>query len=177
VKLALLILFILPALILGCIEIERKVAVTPGEVPAEIRAASWSERPIPYCVVLDQEGGFVNHQTLVRLTQEAFEAWGVPTVFEGRCSGGQEQEDNVNEIGFGDLDQTPNVLVEADIVIEREAPKNKDGEDCLFTTLLHETGHFLGLPHMDADTIMSPVIMECLQEPTAKDRAVLDELY
>jgi hypothetical protein len=42
---------------------------------------------------------------------------------------------------------------------------------------LHETGHVLGLPHLGADTVMAPVITDCIDAPTPADLAERDAMY
>jgi hypothetical protein len=183
----------------GCIEIrQQQIEVTPGTVPPEIRGATWPDLPIAYCIVRDPLGGFVDHDRFVALTQQAFAAWGVPTTYEGECDGPLAHNNDRNEIGWGDLESNPDDLTEAgntnlryrstllggtpditeaDVTIHRVPASGKDTEACLYTTLLHETGHVIGLPHLGADTLMSPVITDCIAAPTPADLAERDELY
>ena len=188
-----------PVLLTACIEIrsETPVEVTPGTVPPEIRDARWPETPVSYCTV-PGEDGFVDYETFVRLTQEAVAAWGVPTTYEGDCSEGITAGNGTNQIGWGDLGGAPNSvneagntniryrsrldgqppdIIEADITIERQPTSGRDTEECLYTTLLHESGHLFGLPHLDQSTVMSTVITECRQELTPADRNAIEELY
>lgn len=184
---------------LGCIEVVRqeRIEVTPGTVPPEIQGARWPELPISYCTVNDGEGGFVDYQTFVAMTQRAVAAWGVEAVYDGDCGHGIDPGNDANEIGWGNLAANPSNLneagntnlryrsalggppdiVEADITIEREPAHGRGTEECLYTTLLHETGHLFGLPHLDQLTVMSPVITDCLQELTQADRAAIQERY
>jgi hypothetical protein len=189
----------LTALLAACIEIRQQaVEVAPGTVPPEIRGARWPDLPIGYCIVRDPEGGFVDHDAFAALVQQAFSAWGVPTAYEGECDGPLVHNNGRNEVSWGDLDVTPDELTEAgntnlryrstpfggppditeaDVTIHRMPASGKGTEACLYTTLLHETGHVLGLPHLGADTVMSPVISDCLDAPTPADLAKRDELY
>jgi hypothetical protein len=183
----------------ACIRVhQQQVEVTPGTVPAEVEGAKWPDMPIAYCIVAQGQGGFVSNETLVALTQRALEAWGVATSYEGECGGPLTHGNGRNEIGWGELGGDPlslaeagntNIryrssllggapdIIEADITIEREPPRGKATEECLYTTLLHETGHVLGLPHLDASTVMAPVIQDCLQELTPVDLTAINELY
>lgn len=186
-----------PLVLAACITIEVPVEVEPESVPAEIEGARWPNPPVPYCIVRDPEGGFADHETLVALTQEAMEHWGVPTLYEGDCPGPLETNNGRNEIAWGDLPDAGAFLskagstnlryltrvlngdteiTEADIVINRTPPAGKDSTECLFSTLLHEAGHFFGLFHLEAG-VMSPVITECYQELTPADREAMDALY
>jgi len=63
------------------------------------------------------------------------------------------------------------------VTIEREPARGRDGIECLYTTLLHETGHVFGVPHLEASTVMSPVITDCLQALTPADIAAIEALY
>ena len=196
----LLLLTLLALTLTACIEIQQQpVEVAPGTVPPEIRGAKWPETPISYCVVRGVAGGYVDHETFLALTQQAMAAWGVPVSFEGDCNDPIAGASNgSNEIAWGDLAVNPDDLteagntnlryrstpfggppdiIEADVTIHREPADGKGNEECLYTTLHHEAGHVLGLTHLASDTVMSPVITECLQEPTPADRAALDALY
>jgi hypothetical protein len=182
----------------ACVVVQPELQITPEPIPTEVLGAHWSEPSIPYCIVSEGEGGFVDHATFVSLVQQAMAAWGVPTTFEGDCAGPITAGNQTNEIGWGSLPGDPGELteagetslsyraglrggppqiMEADITIEREAARGRDSVECLYTTLLHETGHVFGLPHLGMSTVMAPVITDCLQELTPADRAALAELY
>ena len=183
----------------ACVEAQqRRVEVTPGTVPPEIRGARWPDLPIDYCIVRDGRGGFVDHETFVALTRQAFAAWRVETRYEGDCNGPITHNNGRNEIGWGELAGDPDDLTEAgntnlryrstllggppdlteaDVTIHRNPASGKGNEACLLATLLHEAGHVLGLPHLGADTVMAPVITDCLEAPTGADLAALRELY
>lgn len=68
-------------------------------------------------------------------------------------------------------------IVEADILITPEPPEEFRNDECLFSTLLHEAGHFLGVPHLESPAVMAPASTECPQELTEADRTVLADLY
>lgn len=183
----------------ACIEFrQRRVEVTPGTVPPEIQGARWQDLPVEYCVVRDPQGGFVDHETFVALTRRAMETWGVPTAYQGECGHPLTEGNDQNEFSWGNLEGDPNNLTEAgntnlryvsspfggepeiteaDVTVHREPAHGRDTEECLFTTLLHEAGHVLGLTHSTDGNVMSPVITECLQEPTQADRTALEALY
>jgi hypothetical protein len=187
-------------LTLACVKFEREVDVTPGTVPPEVEGAYWPDTPVSYCIVRGSEPGFVEHDVLVQTTMEAFDAWGIETSYEGECEGRAEQGNGRNEVSWGELGSegssslakagNTNIryrttplgggapdITEADIILDADPPAGKDSVECLRSTLLHETGHFLGLHHLGGETIMSPVITDCLQEPTQADRDALAELY
>ena len=187
------------ALLLGaCVSVQQRVEVTPGTVSPQIVGAKWPQTPVAYCIVRDDEGGYVDYDTFVALTQRAMAAWGVPTTFAGECDGSMRLGDGQNEIGWGDLGGDPGNLteagrtdlryrsgilgsppdiIEADITIERVPAQGKATQQCLYTAILHETGHLFGLTHSSAGTIMAPVISDCLQAPTPADLAALNKLY
>jgi hypothetical protein len=184
----------------GCLETERReIPVTPGVVPEEIQGAAWEDFPINYCVVNQPDGGFVQHEVFVRLTQQAFTAWGVPSRFEGDCPEGIQRGNGRNEIGWGRL-ETPGAsihqagqtsirfrqralggggpeIVEADIVVESDPPRGLRTEECLYTTLLHEVGHFLGAHHIAPPAVMAAALTDCPQKLTEADQALIRELY
>lgn len=184
----------------ACITIveEAPIEVTPGVVPEEIRDASWPRTPVTYCIVRDEEGGFADHETFASLTQRAVAAWGIPSAYTGDCDGPITAGNGVNEIGWGDLGSGvqnlseagntsiryrstpsggPPDIIEADITIAREPARGRDNDECLYTTLLHEVGHLFGVPHLEAGTVMSPVISDCLQELTPGDIEAIQRLY
>jgi hypothetical protein len=68
-------------------------------------------------------------------------------------------------------------IVEADVFLHPDPPERLRSDDCLLSTLLHETGHFVGLPHLDPPAIMAPVSRDCPQELRAADRAAFEALY
>ncbi len=186
-------------LLTACVSLQQqRVEITPGTVPPEIRGARWTDPPVSYCTVRDNEGGFVDYQTFVELTKRAISQWGVPTAYMGDCGHAITAGDGTNEIGWGDLGGAPNNLneagntnlryrstlgggspeiVEADITIERTPAQGRGTEDCLYTTLMHETGHLFGVQHLGSSTVMSPVITDCLQELTPDDLAAIHQLY
>jgi len=160
----------------------------------------WSSLPVHYCVDTS-DAGFVNDADFASLVARAFAAWGVPVVDDGTCRAGNVNGDKVNEIGFGTPTNQPPPgshvaeagetsttysectsgctpddrvrLVEADIVIESEPPRQFRTRDCLYSTLLHETGHFLGLEHLPTPAVMAAETSDCPTELTAADRAAL----
>jgi hypothetical protein len=67
--------------------------------------------------------------------------------------------------------------VEADIYIDPEPTTAPGSEQCLDATVLHEVGHFLGLPHLDPPALMAPVTTTCGGELTQADRAALRARY
>ncbi len=186
-------------LLSACITIQpQQVEITPGTVSPQIEGARWPQTPIAYCTVRDEQAGYEDYDTFVALTQRAMAAWAVPTTYEGDCAGGIVGDDGTNEVGWGELGEAPGTLneagntniryrttpgggspdiIEADITIEREPARGRSTEECLYTTLLHETGHLFGVPHLEQGTVMSPVIEDCLQELTPADRASLATLY
>jgi hypothetical protein len=67
--------------------------------------------------------------------------------------------------------------VEADITIDTAPPAEFRGGDCLYSTLLHETGHFLGLEHLPAPAVMASETSTCLGTLTGADREALRARY
>ena len=74
-------------------------------------------------------------------------------------------------------DGSESEIVEADIIIHPSPPRSLGGEECLRTTLQHEAGHFLGVPHLERPALMAPVVPSCSQQLTDMDREALAELY
>jgi hypothetical protein len=187
----------------ACIEITRRpdIEITPEAVPEELRGANWPDLPVHYCIVRDDQG-FAAYEDFARLTEEAFRAWGIPAVNDGVCAGAAQQGNRRNEIGWGlSPQQTAGVheagytrllfqrctfgcagedgaeIVEADIMIAPDPPRRLASLDCLRTTLLHETGHFLGVQHQPSPAVMAPISFSCPQELTDVDRAAIETLY
>jgi len=160
----------------------------------------WNSVPVHYCIDTS-EAGFASAADFASRVARAFAAWGVPVVGDGPCAGGSVNGDKINEIGFGTPTNQPPPgshvteagetsttysectsgctpgdrvkLVEADVVIESEPPRQFRTRDCLYSTLLHETGHFLGLDHLPAPAVMAAETSDCPTELTAADRAAL----
>ncbi|HEY7268608.1 MAG TPA: matrixin family metalloprotease [Dehalococcoidia bacterium] len=163
----------------------------------------WPALPVTYCLDLAQDG-YADPATFTRLVHMAFDAWGVESQDRGRCDGGLKESDQRNEIGWGAPPVPPangpgvyeagytrlrfrnctrnchgiaSDLLEADVIIDRNAPRTYRNERCLYSVLLHEVGHLLGLPHMPAPSVMASVTNSCPQEPTDADRRALADLY
>ena len=68
-------------------------------------------------------------------------------------------------------------LLEADIIIEKSAPRDFRSARCLYSTLLHETGHFLGIQHLPPPAVMQPETSDCPTKLTAADTAEVVARY
>ena len=164
----------------------------------------WSELPVHYCIDTSQTGVLPNER-FGALTDEAFAAWGVPAVDDGACAHPESRGDRVNEIGWGTPpgapppgsrvteagvtlttysrctancgDRDPVSIIEADIIITKEVPPEFRSERCVYSTLLHETGHFLGLEHLPAPSVMQAQTSSCMTELTPADLAALIARY
>ena len=164
----------------------------------------WDTLPVHYCID-ESVDGFVPLAQFGRIVEQAFAAWGVPATDDGPCKGPNREGDDVNEIGFGTppggpppgsrvteagvtlttysecnancRPEDPVRLVEADIIIERTAPSQFRSERCLYSTLLHETGHFLGLTHLPSPAIMEAETSSCHTELTQADLDALRARY
>ncbi len=162
----------------------------------------WITLPVTYCIVTGD--GYVSADEFAAAIERAFATWGVPAVNTGACDG-MVDEDDVNEIGWGDLSAATNRgadtyeagltslryrectarcdpddpvhIVEADITIATSPPGAFRNERCLYSTMLHETGHFLGLEHLAAPAVMAPETTTCPDELTAADRGALFARY
>ena len=162
----------------------------------------WNDVPVTYCIVPGT--GYVSDAVFVASVDRAFAAWGVPSINNGACDG-IDNEDGTNEIGWGDLrtsaSRGPGVyeagltsiryrkctsgcdpndtvhLVEADITIDAAPPREFRSSRCLYSTLLHEAGHFLGLEHLPAPAVMATETSTCPAALTAADREALRERY
>jgi hypothetical protein len=191
------------ALLAGCVRYERIEPVAPGTVPPEVQDASWQELPVNYCIVEQRGAGFVDVERLAVLVQGAFEAWGVAAERQAACETSLPDRNRVNEIAWGNLGRSsaemhqagettlrfrhPRPLfggdgggpeiIEADIVLEANPPAALRTEACLYTTLLHEVGHFLGARHLEAPAVMAPMLTSCPQELTEADLQEVARLY
>ena len=162
----------------------------------------WNSVPVTYCVVPGT--GYESDGVFVTSVERAFAAWGVPSIDNGACDG-IDNEDGVNEIGWGDLRtganrgagvyeagltsiryrkctsgcdlNDPVHLVEADITIDAAPPREFRSSRCLYSTLLHEVGHFLGLEHLPEPAVMAAETSTCPDALTGADVAALRARY
>lgn len=172
---------------------------TPSLPPNPQGLTRWDALPVPYCVSAG-DGGYVSSQAFIDAVLRAFAAWGVPVTDNGAC-GPPVQDDGVNEIAWGalasgqrlyeaGLTQTvtsrcrancnpddPVRLTEADITIDTAPPAEFRNATCLYSALLHETGHFLGLDHLPPPAVMQAETSGCPTRLTAADRQALLERY
>ncbi len=163
----------------------------------------WNALPVHFCISAG-DAGYVTHGEFVDAVQGAFDAWGLPWVNAGEC-GPVKQDDGVNEIGWASLtanagadshvyeagltqtvtqectancDDNDRIrLSEADISIDTAPPREFRGARCLYSTMLHEVGHFLGVAHLPAPAVMAAQTSGCPGELTEADRAALRERY
>jgi hypothetical protein len=177
---------------------------TPAIPPNPQGLLRWPAAPISFCVSDGGEGGYVPASVFVDTVQRAFDAWGIAWRNDGAC-GPPRQDDGVNEIGWGDLSGSASPggrayeagltqttastctancnendkvrLTEADITIDTAPPREFRSRACLYTTMLHETGHFLGLDHLPAPAVMQAETSGCPDALTDADRAALLERY
>jgi hypothetical protein len=165
----------------------------------------WTELPVHYCIAASAEAGFVPEDAFTSTVAQAFLAWGVAAVDDGTCAGPAVDDDGVNEIGWDHLQNADTEqsdvyeagvtqtrysectrgcpandrisLVEADVRIDTSPPRRFRTEQCLYSTLLHEAGHFLGLDHLPAPAVMAAETSTCPTELTDADLAALRARY
>jgi hypothetical protein len=164
----------------------------------------WTDLPVHYCVAVSADG-FVGSDTFTSAVEQAFAAWGVPSIDDGACPGPPADDDEISEIGWDHLQnadtQQSDVyeagvtqtrysectrgcpaddrisLVEADVRIDTSPPRRFRTQQCLYSTLLHEAGHFLGLDHLPAPAVMAAETSTCPTELTDADLTALRARY
>lgn len=175
---------------------------TPPLPPNPDGLARWDRLPVTFCIAAGDDG-YVSDAEFIATIERAFIAWGIPFRNDGLC-GPLRSDDGVNEIGWGDLSARPAParlyeagltqtvtsectarcdpddpvhLTEADITIDTQPPRPYRSARCLFSTMLHEVGHFLGLQHLPAPAIMAAETSGCPEQLTAADLAELRARY
>jgi hypothetical protein len=159
----------------------------------------WPKLPPRYCIV-ESDFARVSPERMEQMLQTSFEHWGVKVISDGICDGPAAPGNGRNEVywttlkakdgGTTEVAQTRiNVagclscegktasIVEADIALDYLPPANMVSNECLFTTVLHEAGHFLGLEHLDSGSVMGAVLEKCYDNLTPVDRAAIETLY
>lgn len=177
---------------------------TPALPPNPSGLERWRDFPVRYCIVRDGPG-YVSDDEFTQLVEQAFADWGVPATDAGTCGGPIVDNDGVSEIGWGTLGaeaagrrdlyeagitrvrysqctancdpDDPVRLTEADITIDIAPPARFRTARCLYSTVLHESGHFLGLDHLPPPAVMAAETSTCIQELTEEDRAALAARY
>jgi len=177
---------------------------TPTLPPNPNALHRWTSLPVHYCIDGSQPGS-ATVEEFTTLVERAFATWGVPAVDDGACRTRNIAGDKINEIGFGTPEDQrppgsrvteagetkttysectsecegaePVRLMEADIVIEASPPPGFRSRACLYSTLLHETGHFLGLVHLPSPAVMAAETSDCATELTSADRAAVIARY
>ena len=94
---------------------------------------------------------------------DVYEAGLTSTSYE-RCTSGCDSDDPVR-------------IIEADITIDTSPPAEFRSRRCLYSTILHETGHFLGLDHLSPPAVMAAETSTCLEALTEADREALVARY
>lgn len=166
----------------------------------------WREGDLPVSFCIDTAvGGYASDREFEDLVVRALDAWGVPYELAS-CPGALAEDDGENEIGWGTSgspgrhgdgafqagitntmitgcgtdecgpDDTPEI-VEADIRILPDPPREFRTRACLLSVLLHEIGHAYGIGHLDAPSVMQTRTSECPVTLTRADRAEMEARY
>jgi hypothetical protein len=177
---------------------------TPMLPPNPQELLRWPRFPVSFCISAGGAGGYVSAGVFVDVVHRAFDAWGIAWRDDGPC-GPVLSADDVSEIGWGLLEGNsarrsatyeagltevnssectagcdPNdkiKITEADITIDSAPPREFRSETCLYSTMLHELGHFLGLEHLPPPAVMAAETSGCPTELTEGDGAALAERY
>jgi len=166
----------------------------------------WGRDSLPVAFCIDTAiGGWAPDREFEELAERALDAWGVPYEL-GSCPGAMGEDNRQSEIGWGTApaldrygdgqfqagitntriigcgeeecgpDDVPEI-VEADIRILPDPPREFQTRACLLSVLLHEIGHAYGLGHLDAPSVMQTRTSECPVTLTRDDRAGMDARY
>jgi hypothetical protein len=170
-------------------------------------ASVWWEKPIQYCV--NPVGGppGLDGEAFVALVERAADRWQevadghLPLESQGRCESSPDARgDGVNTVGWTDdlglviaaqawPDADQGVVNEIDIRVSRgyfqrlrARDPTKTLQTCVFSTLVHELGHLIGLDHPGSRSLASSMqgfgASRCDKgQPTASDRANLLQRY
>lgn len=186
---------------LSCVEVRTDIQVTAEPRPEALEGARWAGFPLTYCVAYDPEA-FVDEEEFAELVAEAFAVWDMDVRSDGACAGSVTERDGINQVGWGRPPEasagsheagytriifqqclTPcpggaaTQIIEADIIIAADPPRRWRTSDCLLSVLIHEAGHFLGVPHLDSPALMAPASATCQTDLTPADRLALEQLY
>lgn len=177
---------------------------TPPLPPNPQGLLRWASLPVSFCISGGGDGGYEPAGVFIDAVERAFTAWGLAWHDDGTC-GPIGSGDGVSAIGWGLLDGNTSrrqrvyeagltevnssectagcdendkvKITEADITIDSAAPREFRSETCLYSTMLHEVGHFFGLEHLNPPAVMAAQTSGCPSVLTTPDRAALAERY